>query len=134
LRLCAAEVEADLLFKGIDIHDWHTRRLNEDGLPVLSSRRLLILLDRLPDDSEFKKFCRGGDWSEAQYLVAGQLNELRLLRTDQAAISGREMSTNLVESPAQIEARQAEQDRQARLRRKILKQLNSGRKMVAING
>lgn len=134
MRLCAAEIEADLLFRGIDIFDWHTRRLNEDGVPVLSSRRLLILIDNLPDDSEFKKFCRGGDWSDAQYLVAGTLNEIRLMRTDQAAISGRDLSTTLVESPAQIEVREAEQERQARLRRKILKQLNSGRKMVAING
>lgn len=69
----------------------------------MSSRRLLALLEHLPEDTAFKKAHREGDWSFDEYVAAGIVNELRLLRTDQAAINGQKMETILIESPAQIE-------------------------------
>lgn len=69
----------------------------------MSSRKLIALLEHLPDDSAFKKAHREGDWSFNEYVAAGIVNELRLLRTDQAAINGQKMDTILIESPAQLE-------------------------------
>src|SRR6516164_769662 len=78
MRQFPREIEADLLFRGIDIHDWHQGRM--------SSRRLLCLIDALPDDSAYWKERRDGDWDDRMYLAAAQVNELRRLRADQAAI------------------------------------------------
>lgn len=72
----------------------------------MSSRRLLVLLENLPEDSAFKRAVRNGDWGFNEYLQAGLLNEIRLLRIDQAAINGQKMDADLLESPAQIERRE----------------------------
>lgn len=72
----------------------------------MSSRKLLALLEHLPDDSAFKKATRNGDWNFGEYLQAGVLNEIRLLRIDQAALNGQKMDAELLESPAQIERRE----------------------------
>jgi len=94
MRQFPREIEADLLFRGIDIHDWHQGRM--------SSRRLLCLIDALPDDSAYWKERRDGDWDDRMYLAAAQVNELRRLRADQAAIHADfKMEVVPVISPAQ---------------------------------
>jgi len=95
VRLYPHEIEADLAFRGIDIADWHRGDM--------SSRRLIALLQHLPDDSAFKKSHREGDWGFNEYMWAGIVNEVRLLRSDQAAINGQKMDISLIESPAQLE-------------------------------
>lgn len=70
----AEELEADLLFRGIDVLDWHR------GL--ISDRRLIILIRHLPDDSATKKAMRDGDWGLTEHLAAGVWNEVKALRAD----------------------------------------------------
>jgi hypothetical protein len=103
MRNFPREIEADLLFRGVDIHDWHRGKM--------SSRRLLALIDALPDDSAYWRERRDGDWSEKEYLDGILVNEIRLLRADQAAIAGTEMKVNLVKSPAEREEKKAEEDK-----------------------
>lgn len=127
LRHYAGEIEADLL-PGINIHDWHRQTLDANGVRVLSSRRLLLLAKNLPATSAFKREAqRNGDWSDDEYIQAGILNELRLLRTDFAAVNGSRMEPTLVESPRQIEVREEDTEEKARLRRHIIRQLNIGK-------
>lgn len=115
VRAYPHEIEADLAFRGVDILDWHRGDM--------SSRRLLVLLEGLPEDSLFRTAMRDGDWGLDAYVQAGILNELRLLRTDQAAVNGHKMEVSFIESPAQIERRQeAEREREAQ-RAGILAQL-----------
>lgn len=95
MRQFPREIEADLLFRGIDIGDWHRGKM--------SSRRLLCLIDALPeDDTAYWRERRDGDWSAREYINAAIVNELRLMRADQAAIhTDEKMDVSLVESPAQ---------------------------------
>lgn len=128
LRLYPTEIEADLYLRNVDIHDWHQGTLREDGARKLSSRRLLILIHKLPDDSEFKREAyRNGDWTDRQYTDAGILNEIRLLRTDFAAMHGNTMDPVLVESPRQAAASASEARFKAKVRSRISQQLNIGR-------
>lgn len=111
MRQFPRQIEADLLFRGIDIADWHQGRM--------SSRRLLALIDALPDDTAYWKERRDGDWSAKEYIEAAIVNELRLLRADQAAIhTESKMDISLVESPSQVKQDEdlAEKARQARSR------------------
>lgn len=90
-RWFAREIDADLLrFYQIDIRDWFTG--------VLDSRRLLNLLEALPNESMFKKWAvRGGDWSEDQYVQARLVNETALARAD-----GKGYVPNLLKSPFEL--------------------------------
>lgn len=115
VRAYPHEIEADLAFRGIDIADWHRGDM--------SSRRLLVLLEGLPEGSLFKTALRDGDWGLDEYIQAGVLNELRLLRTDQAAVNGHKMEVSFVESPAQIERRQETEREHEAQRAGILAQL-----------
>jgi hypothetical protein len=82
-----------------------------------------VLLEGLPEDSLFRTAMRDGDWGLDTYVQAGILNELRLLRTDQAAVNGHKMEVSFVESPAQVERREeTEREREAQ-RAGILAQL-----------
>lgn len=68
--LAPNQIEIDLLGKA-DILDWHRGSRNEWGGLKLSSRRLLALLEHLPDKSAFKTAVeRGGDWDEPTYMLA----------------------------------------------------------------
>lgn len=105
-----------MLFKGIDLFDWYSGKM--------SSRRLLVLIHALTDTSAYQLARRNGDWTDDQYKQAALINELKLLRVDQAAINGSKMDAVLMESPAQAEANaevQAEHDAQ---RAGILAQLH----------
>jgi hypothetical protein len=48
--------------------------------PYLSSRRLLVLLEHLPEDGAFKTATRGGRWSLAQQIAAEGVNEQYRMR------------------------------------------------------
>lgn len=92
----------------------------------MSSRRLLVLVSALPDDSAFAKAVRGGDWSLAEYLRAATVNELRSLRVDQAAVHQQRLEMSYVESPRQIEDREDDAEEKAAIRKQILTQLTGG--------
>lgn len=82
LKRYPKEIESDLL-PGIDIADWHRGTRDEFGMLKLSSRRLLVLLDKLPEESEYKKWSeRQGDWSVTQKILQTIANESGLLRND----------------------------------------------------
>lgn len=63
----------------------------------MSSAELLDLIEFLPDDSATKTAERFGDWSDADYRVARLINELALMRYEQAG--GQKPTLEL--SPAQ---------------------------------
>lgn len=85
------EIEADLFAEyGVDIGHWHRLTLDPDtGCPRLSSRRLLVLLDKLSETSEFKKASeRGGRQSRAERVVENTYNEIALLRASFHVVNG----------------------------------------------
>jgi len=119
MRNFPKQIEADLLFRGVDVHDWHR------GL--LSSRRLCALVEALPDDSAYARERRDGDWSFSQYIDVAVVNELRLMRADNAAIhASHKMKLNLVESPMEQQVQVEMDERVSELRRHVLEKLNSG--------
>lgn len=62
---------------GTDIAHWHQLTINpETGCPRLSSRRLLVLLEHLPDTSAFKTAAeRGGRWPDWKQMLSEIANE-----------------------------------------------------------
>jgi hypothetical protein len=85
------ELESDLLPKA-DIYDWHRGTLDQFGALKLSSRRLLVLIDKLDDESAYRTALRGGYWSEKQLIQAEIYNELALLRSAYFTVNGPEGS------------------------------------------
>lgn len=125
LRYFCEEVEADLLERGIDIHDWWTRARGSDGRLKLSSRRLLIFAMRLPECSAFKDEWRQ-DWPSDMYVKAATLNEIRALRADMAVFNGREyQEPSYLKSPRQVESDEAADALRDSIREGIRKQLYS---------
>ena len=116
VRYFPEEIEADLAFRGIDIHDWHQGKM--------SSRRLLVLCEALPDDSAYKTARRDDDWSDEQYMRAALINEVRLLRVDQVALQGQKMEATMLESPAQRLAKEESEAENLAVRTGILAQLH----------
>lgn len=117
MRQFPREIEADLLFRGIDIGKWHRGKM--------SSRRLLCLIAALPDDSTYQKERRDGDWSADEYLKAAMVNELRLLRADQAAIhTENKMDVSMVESPSQSRKQEEQAERARMARQRVMADLN----------
>ena len=104
--------EADLEFRKIDIGAWHRLDMNTNGIPVLSSRKLLVLLEHLPDTSEFKTAAeRGGDWTIHQHMQKVIANELLYLRAGYHAVHGGESYTpTLFESPLELEMEETDDD------------------------
>lgn len=71
-------IENDLLeHKNLDIGLWHTLAINPlTGGPYLSSRRLLNLLEHMPEESECKRVIeRGGQWDIRTQIAAMSYNE-----------------------------------------------------------
>lgn len=65
----------------VDIADWLQGTRDEHGRLKLSSRRLLVILEKLPDESEFKTWAqRAGDWTEAMMIAAETHKEIALNR------------------------------------------------------
>lgn len=82
------------------------------------------MIENLPDDSAFQRERRDGDWSEAEYIQAAIVNEMRKLRADQAALhAGQKMEFDLVNSPAQRQAENELVDRHHDVREHIMDQL-----------
>lgn len=48
----------------------------------MSSRRLLVLLQHLPEESAFKTALRDGEWPRQDVLLAALYNELHAMRGD----------------------------------------------------
>ncbi|BCP41429.1 hypothetical protein MINTMi27_15220 [Mycobacterium intracellulare] len=93
----------------------------------MSSRRLLVLIDALEHDpsSTLYRERRDWDWTEEEYLRAAIVNELRLLRADQAAIHAKhDMKIELVPSPQQEKQDQELAERTRAVRQHILDQLH----------
>lgn len=95
-RWFCREIEADLQrYYRLDIREWYSG--------ATDSRRLLALLDGLPEESNFKTWAvRQGDWTEAQYVAARTVNEIALSRAD-----GKGYMPELVRSPLQMADDQA---------------------------
>ena len=105
-RWYSREIGADLarFYPGRSIYEWLRGEMD--------STELLMLIDGLPDESQFKTWAeRGGDWSEAQYIAARTANELALARADGAGYT-----PELIRSPAQKQA-EFDKDRLAHMRR-----------------
>lgn len=47
----------------------------------MSSRRLLVLVKNLPEESAFKTAANGGDWPLIAQLITGLWNEVKAVRT-----------------------------------------------------
>lgn len=117
MRAYPREIEADLL-PSIDIHDWHQGKM--------SSRRLLLLVDKIQanPDSMLARERRDGDWSLEEYLRAAQINELRRLRADNAAIHAQQkMSVTTVDSPSQREEVEKDSERVRDVRAHLMSQM-----------
>lgn len=75
------EIESDLSrYHRADVADWHRG--------AMSSRRLLALLEHLPDESAFKQALRDGGFSRAERMAAETHNEVARLRASYHAVNG----------------------------------------------
>ena len=111
-RWFSREIEADLLrYYQVDMRDWMRGELD--------SRRVLALLDGLPDESSFKTWAlRGGDWTQDQYVNARIVNEIALSRAD-----GKGYMPNMLKSPMQLADDEATDQWRHRRHEETLKQL-----------
>lgn len=86
------EMESSLLAaygSAADIRHWHRLTCDARGLPLLSSRRLLALLDELPETSRFKTLVeRRGRQSRAERVAEETFNEIAKLRASFHAVHG----------------------------------------------
>lgn len=69
----------------MNIGHWHRGDRDEHDCLRLSSRKLLNLIHRLPETSEFKTYAappfgRDGDWPEAVQIAAAMHNEIAAYR------------------------------------------------------
>lgn len=109
---------------GVDIHDWWNRTRREDGTLKLSSRRLVVLLDQLPDESTFRQAATE-DWSMARKLAVATINEMRIMRAEAVVIGGGEYSEpQLIKTPAQCLADEMDAEQKAKIRVGIMSQLH----------
>lgn len=83
----AGAIESDLLGLGLNIADWHQDTRDEHGRPKLSSRRMLVVLEHLSEDSAFKTALRGGRQSRATRVREETLNEALRLRASYEAVA-----------------------------------------------
>lgn len=81
-------MEADLLGLGLNIADWHQDRRDEHGRPLLSSRRLMVMLEHaLDDESAFRTWTRDGRQSRATRVREETLNEALRLRSSYETVA-----------------------------------------------
>jgi len=106
-RQYPTEIEADLLARGIDIADWHQGTRHPRGWLTLSSRRLLGLIENLPELSAFKTALRDGDWPTDTQILAEMHKELANFHAGHRPEGEREYSTFV--SPVEHRKRYAEQ-------------------------
>lgn len=76
------EIEDDLLaHRNIDIGLWHQLTINPlTGGPYLSSRRLLVIIEGLPEGGRYKTAARGGRQTRAERVAEEHYNETARLR------------------------------------------------------
>jgi hypothetical protein len=68
----------------------------------MSSRRLLLLIERLPEDGAFKTAWRDGNWTLDRIIAKETLNDLRAFRADiRAMIAQERMPFEPILSPAE---------------------------------
>jgi hypothetical protein len=76
----------------------------------MSTRRLLLLIERLPEDGAFKMALRDHDWDFKTYIAVRSLNETLAMRADlRAMIAKDEMLYEPILSPRQHEQRETAQ-------------------------
>jgi len=93
----------------------------------MSSRRLLVLLKHLPDDSAFKR--AAADWPLNAQLSAGMWNEIKAMRGDLWAFLGHErMPYKPVLSPAALEQKRREVKKSRELHDSIVARLKGERR------
>ena len=110
----------------MDIHDWWNRTRREDGSLKLSSRRLVVLLDQLPDESTFRQAATE-DWSMTRKLAVAQINELRIMRAENTVLAGGEyQEPQLIKTPSQHLADEMDAEEKAKIRVGIMSQLHQG--------
>lgn len=102
IRLWPREIEADLQrYYRLDIADWH------DG--VVTSRRVLVLLDQLPDESRYKtEYERDGNWPIWQQMLKDLHNETALHRAGLYAGGDNAYSPTTYLDPLEMQKRIAE--------------------------
>lgn len=97
--LWPTEIESGLLGKA-DIHDWHRGTRYEWGGLKLSSRRLLVLLDDMPEASKYRSVReRDGNWPEWQQMLKHLTNETSLHRSSLYAGGQNEYSATIYLDP-----------------------------------
>lgn len=75
------------------------------------------------EESPFKEAYRE-DWSDRKYGMFGILNELRIMRADNAAIhADHKMEPSLIKSPAQQRAEEFDEEQRQAIRGGIMAQL-----------
>lgn len=115
VRYNANQIEADLAARRIDLNWWHRLTLNTDGVPRLSSRKLLVLLDR---------------WPTSQQMLKTLVNETSLHRASLYAGGDNEYAPTIymdpLEQQKQIEALQAELEEREKAQAQIYGDLGWG--------
>lgn len=84
------EIEDDLLaHRNIDIGLWHQLTINPlTGGPYLSSRRLLVIIEGLPEGGRYKTAARGGRQTRAERVAEEHYNETARLRLSYHVVNG----------------------------------------------
>lgn len=101
LRHFPEEIEADILryYPGQDVAHWWQGVLSYVGDEEaemeaprlrLSSRRLALMIEHLPEDSATWKARRDDRWTEATHLLAYIGDQVHFMRADAQAIGGAE--------------------------------------------
>lgn len=70
----------------------------------MSSRRLVILVKHLPDDSATKRAMAEDPWPLMTHLLVSVVNEQRLARADYAAAHGESVKPHLIPRPTETPA------------------------------
>lgn len=92
----------------------------------MSSRRLLVLIEHLPEDSAFKTAASGGDWPIGAQLTTGVWNEVKALRCDLANVPFKP-----VLSPGAQREREAKRDVTRAAHDEVMAQLRGENQHVA---
>jgi hypothetical protein len=113
IRSFARKIEADLQTRcnGLDIADWHRLTLRPDGVPVLSSRKLLTILDEgLSEDSAYRTALeRDGQWPVWMQMLKQTANETSLNRAVKYAGGDNEYAPTVFLDPIEQRERVEEQ-------------------------
>lgn len=101
------------MYPRLNLADWHQGTRDARGALLLSSRKLLNLIERLPETSEFKTYAappfgRDGDWPESTKMVAALHNEVAADRASKYAGGEHEYEHTVFLSPVERRERAEE--------------------------